>query len=70
MYACTLAASESKIGGLMYSIDLSEDFINDNRDCITKGACFVDIPGAQVIEDDDVTPTIAFPEGAELSVIR
>lgn len=69
IYACTLSSSETDIGGFMYSVDFSEDFINDNKDCIKKGACYVDIPGAQVIDEEGVTPTIAFPAGAELSVI-
>lgn len=40
--------------------------MNDNEECITNGACFVDIPGAQIFDEEGSVPTIAVPESAEL----
>lgn len=68
VYACTLNDGQSALGGLMYSIDLSEDFVNGNKNCIMNGHCYVDIQGGMTNEDGAV-PTIEIPEAAGISVI-
>lgn len=69
VYSCTIYDGQSKLGGgMMYSIDLSDDFVNEHRDCIMNGHCYVDIEGGMTNEDGDV-PTIEIPEAAGISVI-
>lgn len=68
VYACTLNDTENPLGGLMYSIDLSEDFITNNRDCIMNGDCYVDVQGA-ITNESGAIPTIDIPEGAAMSVV-
>ena len=68
IYACTINENENPLGGLMYSIDLSEDFVTENHNCIMKGHCFVDIEGAMTNESGAV-PTIDIPEAAAMSVV-
>jgi len=69
IHSCTLDDNLSSLGGLMYEIDLSEDFVSTNSKCIKNGACYVDIPGGQVVDEEGATPTIEIPEAAELTAI-
>jgi len=68
IFACTINDNQGILGGLSYNIDLSEDFVDDNMDCISKGECYVDIPGGQVIDEEGAVPSIAIPAGASLAV--
>lgn len=68
VYACTINDNENTLGGRMYSIDLPEDFVNDNRDCIMNGECYADIEGAMTNESGAI-PTIDVPFAAAMSVV-
>jgi hypothetical protein len=66
IYGCSLDDNQSDLGGYTYNIDLSEAFVEANRDCMRKGACFLDLPQAQVLDDEGSVPTIEVPEGTEM----
>ena len=68
VYACTFDDSQEAVGGMAYKINLPGAFVNENRKCIVNGACYVDIPGGQVLDDDISEPTIEFPEATVMSV--
>lgn len=67
-FQCSLDRDDDGFYEYAYIIDLPEDFVNANRDCIRRGECFLNITGGEAIDDNNVPhPIINVPVAASIS---
>lgn len=51
-YQCFLDKDNDGFYEYSYMIDLPDNFMDDNRDCIGSGDFFLNIPGAEALDDN------------------
>ena len=69
LYQCFLDRDNDGFHEYSYIVNLPDDFVNANSDCIRSGDCFLHIPGGQAIDDETVShPTISVPVAAAITV--
>lgn len=72
-YQCFLDNDDDGFYEYSYMIDLPDDFIEANSDCIRSSTdCFLTIPGGEALGDDKIVsyPMISVPASAAISAIQ